>query len=159
MLIAMRKYPLEPLAELRRRQAGEAARAASESVRTREEARRARDAAEHAHAAHASATAAVRAAELEALKRGELCVRDLASESAFFLRVAREREALAQAVARATEGEAEARRGEALALERSMVRRADAKVVDAHEARWDEEGRRRAEARDEEASAEAWRPK
>src|ERR1700722_14483205 len=94
-LASMPKYPLEPLAELRRKKVEAATAALAEAVRKREAAARALRGAEVRRDAAARAAAAVRTAELEALGQGQLHARDLARAHAWAARAAAEQEALA----------------------------------------------------------------
>jgi hypothetical protein len=155
----MAKYPLEPLARLRDDKAGQAARALAGSVRAREGAARGVRAAEVRRDAHVAAVSAVHTGELEALAKGELCARDLARSDAWGVRVGAEKAALAGVVERARATETKARADEAAAQHLLTSRQADAKVVDGHRRHWEGEVARRLEAREEEASFEAWRPK
>ncbi len=153
----MPKYPLEPLAELRRKKVEEATTALAGAVRTRDAATRALRGAEVRREAAERAASLVRTAELEALARGDLVVRDLANGHAWAARTAIEREALAAVVRRAGAAEAAARDQEAEAARTLGSRSADARVVDGHRERWNEAHRRSVEAREEEALSEAWR--
>ena len=155
----MAKYPLEPLARLREGKAEQAARALAGSVRTREGATRGVRAAEVRRDAHGAAVSAVHRGELEALAKGELHARDLARTDAWGVRVGAEKAALAGVVERAQATETKAREDENAAQRALTSRQADAQVVDGHRRRWEGEVSRRLEAREEEASFEAWRPK
>jgi hypothetical protein len=155
----MPKYPLEPLAALRARRAEAAALELAGAIRDREAAARTLRVAELRRDGHARVVSAVRGAERDALGRGELCARDLARADAWGIRAALERQLLAGAVGRAETAAASASAHEREAQEAVASRRADAHVVAGHRARWNEGERRRVEAREEEASSEAWRPK
>lgn len=155
----MPKYPLEPLAELREKKAEAAALELAEAVRKREAAAGTLRVAELRREGHAQAVAALRKSEQGALGRGELRARDLARADAWGIRVAAERQSLAGAVDHARASEATARGKERDAQGTVAARRADAQVVSGHRARWNDDARRRLEAREEEASSEAWRPK
>jgi hypothetical protein len=155
----MPKYPLEPLAELREKKAEAAALELAEAVRKREAAARTLRAAELRREAHAQAVAALRKSEHGALGRGELRARDLARVDAWGIRVAAERQSLVAAVDHARASEETARGQERDAQGKVAARRADAQVVAGHRARWNDDARRQLEAREEEASSEAWRPK
>ena len=154
----MSKYPLEPLAKLRDQKVDEATTALAEAVRKQEAAARALHAAESRRDAQARAAAAIREAEREALARGELRARDLARVDAWGVRVAVEQAVLNGAVERAGATEASAREGQGSAQGTLATRSAEARVVESHRERWDDERRRALEARDEEAATEAWRP-
>ena len=155
----MPKYPLEPLVALREKKVEEAATELAEAIRRREAAGRALRAAEARREAQARVVAGIRGAELEALSEGRLRARDLARTDAWGARAAAERDALTAAVQQAGAAEAKAREGEGEAKAGVTARRAEARVVEAHRERWDDDRRRGLEAREEEASAEAWRPK
>jgi hypothetical protein len=153
------KYPLEPLVELRDKRVDEAASDLAVAARDRDAAERKRLASEQRRTAHAAAAERVRGAEAEALARGDLNVAHLAHADAWEARIALEREALTSDVERARAETASACVAEARALEDVVSRKTEAQVVAKDRARWGEVERRRAEARDEEASSEAWRPR
>ena len=149
------RYPLEPLVELRQKKVDEAVRELAGAARDRDSAAGARRAVEERRGAHERAIADVRAAEGEALARGELRVADLARAGAWSLRVGADGDALAAGVERARATEARARAAEATAQSAVGSRRAEAQVVTQHRARWGETRRKDLEAKDEEASSEA----
>jgi hypothetical protein len=153
------KYPLEPLAGLREHQADEAVRGLASAVRAREEATRARVAAQARRDEHLQDAARVCAAEGEALTRGELTAADLARADAWAVRVAADRAALEAGIRQAHAAETASRDEERAAQAAAAARRADAEVVEKDRARWNAALRRSVEAREEEASFEAWRPK
>jgi hypothetical protein len=152
----MPKYPLEPLAEVRKKKVREATEALAGAVRAREAAARALRGAEIRRETAVRAASHVRTVELEALARGELRARDLAREHAWAARTAAEQAVLAGAGGRAGAAEAAARDRERVAQGALAARSADARVVEAHRDRWNEERRRGVEAREEEALSEAW---
>jgi hypothetical protein len=152
------RYPLEPLVELRDHQVDRAAAGLAGAISKREDAEQGRRAAEAARAAHDAAASQVRDAESEALDRGELRAEDLAGADAWEARVATESAAMASAVERARTTEERARDGERTARGDLAARRADADVVGKDRARWVDEQRRRADAKEEEAASEIWRP-
>jgi hypothetical protein len=156
---SMPKYPLEPLAAVRETAVKSATADLAGAIRRREDASSARHTAEAKRDAHARAAAKVREGELAALGNGRLRAADLARADAWGVRVSAERAALGSAVERAATAETGARQEEASAQVRLGERHADARVVDVHRERWEAEQRRALEAREEEASAEAWRPK
>jgi hypothetical protein len=153
----MPKYPLEPLAELRQKKVDEATAALAEAVGRHDAASSALRGAEFRRDAAAHAAANVRTAELDALARGDLRVRDLAQEHVWAARAAREQESLEAVVRRAAETEATARDRQNDAQQALGMRSADARVVEGHRDRWNEANRRGVEAREEEAWSEAWR--
>ena len=152
------KYPLEPLAELRDRRVDEAVGELAKALRDREEAERARQAQERDGRAHAAAADRIRRAEGEVMGHGGLRAADLAQAAAWEARIAAEKEALASGIARARADEAAATGQERRALDEVAARKAQAQVVAKDRARWDAARRKRVDAREEEASAEAWRP-
>jgi len=152
------RYALEPLAELRRGKADEAATDLAAAVAGRDASERQRLAAEERRDGHDAQAVRVREAEQEALGRGELRAADLAREDAWEIRVAAERGALTGAVDRSRAAEQEARAAEARARDDLAAREADAGVIEKDRARWEEQQRRLAEAREEEEAAEAYRP-
>jgi hypothetical protein len=154
-----RRYPLEPLAELRDRRVDQAVHELAASIAGRDEAERSRRAAEESRSSHNSAAQRARVAEADALARGELRVSDLARADAWELRVAAERAALTAEVDRARGAEHRAREGEHAARGEVASRQADAEVIEKDRARWADAQRRQSDARDEEAASEAWRPK
>lgn len=151
------RYALEPLAKLRDGKVDEATRGLAAAVTERGAAERARRSAEARRDAHDAAADAVRAGEREALERGELRAGDLALADGWEARVATERAALADAVQRAGSAEAKARDAERQAQRGVAERKADAQVVAKDRARWEDEQRRRGEAKEEEEAAEAYR--
>jgi hypothetical protein len=152
-----RSYPLEPLVSLREAKVDEAALGLAAAARAREGAERARRTVELRRADHDGAADGVRKAELVALGRGQLRAADLARADAWAIRVAAERELLTAGIAHARSVEVTALDQEHHAQSKVATRRADAKVVEKHRARWDDAQRKGKEAREEEASSEAWR--
>jgi hypothetical protein len=152
------KYPLEPLAELRDRRVDEAVGDLAHAARERDAAERKRRATERDILVHATTVERVRRAEAEALAQGGLRAADLAQAAAWEVRVAAERDGLASGLDQARAVEAAARGQEGRALDEVAERRAQAQVVAKDRARWDGARRKRAEAREEEALSEAWRP-
>ena len=153
------KYPLDPLLLLRDRQVELTAGELACSARAREDAERAHAAANLAQAQHRAAVAEMRAQEHGALARGELRAVDLATGEAWGLRAQGEDRILEGRAHAARQNEAQAQAGEREAKARLADRKVDAELVHKHRGRFDETERRGAEARDEEASFEAWRPK
>ena len=153
------KYPLASLASLRDHEVDQATNELAGRVQASEAAERARQAAERKRDRHEESTAGVRAAENEALARGVLRAADLARDNAWKTRAALESRALAAEVAREHANEQQARKNERSAQAQLASRQAASQVVAKDRARWTDGQRRRAEAREEEASSEAWRPK
>ncbi len=153
------KYPLSSLALLREKEVDQAANEFAGRVTASEVAERAREAAERKRDLHEEATARARAAEDEALACGVLRAADLARADAWEARSALESRALSTEVARELTNEQQARKNELESQAQLASRQAAAQVVAKDRARWSEGQRKKAEARDEEASSEAWRPK
>ncbi len=154
-----RRYPLESLAEVRQRAVDVATGRLSSAVKARDAATKARQAAEQMRLDHERAAAHVKEAERDALGRGDLRAADLAREATWELRIATERARLSTGVDRTKAAEAEASDGQRTAQIGVASRRADADVVAKDRARWDDARKKSAEARDEEAATEGWRPK
>jgi hypothetical protein len=154
-----KKYPLDPLARVRAMKVDDAARALAESTRLREEAERKRAEAERRVIAAEDAARVVRDAERDALDRGELTVADLMRGDAWGFRVREEQAELERRAADSLEREGAAKDGEDGARVVVAERKADAEIVERDRSRWADGERRRAEAKDEEAAADAWRPK
>jgi hypothetical protein len=153
------KYPLETLARVRDRRVDLAATDLARSSRAVEVAERARTVAEEAQAKHREAAAVLRSREDEAFAKGALRASDLALREAWRLRSeAESRDLQAQSDA-ARVAETSALADERNAKTRLATRKVDADVVHEHHVGFDEVHRKRAEARDEEASLETWRPK
>jgi hypothetical protein len=159
LFMRRRRYPLEPVAELRESKVDHAVRGLAVAIAGRDEAERGRRAAEDSRVSHDTAASGVRSAEADALARGELSVADLARADAWEVRVAAERAALTAEVDRTRAAEGRARAGEETARGEVASRRADARVIENDRARWTDAQRRQAEANEEEAASEAWRPK
>jgi len=153
------RYPLEPLADLRARKVEGAVQGLAKAVAEREQAEQARLAREQARVAQEARDARVAQEERDALERGELNAADLARAHAWQLRSEAEHAALTSAVDQAREVEAGAVKGEGQAREQVAARRADADVVDKDRARWTAAERKRADAKEEEAMTEAFRPR
>ena len=153
------KYPLETLAAQRQRQVDEAVKGLASAVSLREAAERRRVAVGHQRVAHEAHTAGVRDAERDALERGDLSAADLAQAHAWQLRAEAEAAAIAAEEQRARAAEATAADGQKRAQDQVATRRADADVVAKDRARWSERERKRADAVEEEAAAEAFRPR
>jgi hypothetical protein len=153
------KYPLEPLAEVRARKVEGAVQGLAKAVVQRERAEEQRRQSEQRRDAHEAQATRVSETERGSLERGELSAADLARAHAWQLRSEAERAALASEVDRARATEAETLRGEGDARGQVALRRADADVVEKDRARWTAEARKRDEAKEEEAMAEAFRPK
>jgi hypothetical protein len=152
-------YPLQSLAALREREVEGAVQGLAQAVAQRERAEGERRETEQRRAAQEARAASVLEAERGSLERGELRAADLARAHAWQLRSETERAALTSEVDRARAALADAVKGEGAARVQVAERRADAGVVEKDRARWSAEGRRREDAKEEEAMAEAFRPR
>lgn len=153
------RYPLETLAEHRDRRVDDAVRGLAQAIRARETAEDARRRAENEREGHDARVCRTVAEEQTALERGELAASDLAHAHAWRVREDAERAALAEQVERAGRAEDQARTGEQGARDAVVVRRAEAEVVIQDRERWTAAARKRADAKEEEDAAEAFRPK
>jgi hypothetical protein len=153
------KYALEPLARVREKKVDEAVHGLAVAIAQVGDAEGERCATEARQRAHERTSERVRSDEAAALARGELRALDLAWAGAWGLGAAAEHKAIAAEVRLAREHETQAREGERQARDRVAATRADAEVVARDRARWNERLRRRAEAGEEEAASEAWRPR
>jgi hypothetical protein len=153
------RYPLEPLVELRDRKVNEARGDLASAARERSGAERRRLELEQKCEEHSAAVSCIRGAEDESLARGELRAADLARVDAWEVGVAVERDVLATEVERARVEETGMREREARALDEVASRSAEAQVVANDRVRWRDALHRRVEAREEEASSEAWAAK
>jgi hypothetical protein len=154
-----RKYPLEPLAELRRTRVGEAKGRLAAAVRAREAAADARRGAECRLREEEQAFAEAQRAEGEALGKGLLSAADLARAATWVASAATEHEGLAAGLERAAQGEAAASDAERLARASLASRQSEAEVVEKDSARWQAVRQKKVEGREEEDASEAWRPK
>ena len=151
------KYPLDPLARVRKKGVDEATRRLADAVATRDGAEARERAAENERRGHEDRARAVREAERDALDRGDLRVGDLGVAAAWEVRDRAEAQALAQAEEKAHAEAASARAGQVAAQVGVAQRKADAEVVEKDRGRWEERLRKKAEAKEDEAAAEAWR--
>jgi len=157
--MASRKYPLDPLVRLREQQVDDKTRGLSTAVTAREAAELERSQAELARRQAEQRAERLRDAERAALARGELRVGDLQRSQAWEIGVAAEQRRLAQQESGAAEKEKTARAKEDEARAELAASKADAEVVGKDKQRFVDRERRAQDARDEEAVAEAWRPK
>jgi dTMP kinase len=153
------RYPLEPLARLRESRIEAAERALARATAARVAAQQTRTDAERAAEEHRRTTLALRAAEREALARGELRALDLAREDAWAARRAAEAVRMAGDAAEARAAEERARSAEQSARAAAASCAADARVVRDHRERWARERRATAEGVEDDAAIEAWRAK
>jgi hypothetical protein len=153
------KYPLESLAAHRARQVEGAVEGLATAVHQRERAEQQRHAADQRKVELDARAARVLGHEREGLERGELRAEDLAHAHAWQLRhdseVARAEEERRRTLA----AEVDATQAETAARRHVAERRADADVVEKDRERWAAGRRKQLEAKEEEAMAEAFRPK
>ena len=154
-----RKYPLDPLIKLRELQVEDAARELAKTIAERQAAERQRIALEEARARAEEDARTMRDGERGALEKGELRAGDLHRAQAWEIDVAEEHKRLAQHIAAAAQGEAKASEQEEAARKDLASREADADVVDKDKARFDAGEAKRETSKEEEAAAEAWRPR
>jgi hypothetical protein len=145
--------------KLRQRQVEGATGALAKAVGEREAAEREKRAAQGSLERTEAAAQRVRDAERAALDHGGLRASDLQRGETWELGVAQERERLASDVAERERAEADARRSEEGAQSALAMREADVKVVEKHNESFDERHRREVLAKEEEAAADAHRPK
>jgi hypothetical protein len=150
-----RKYPLDPLLDLRERQVDEAARDLAKAVDSRQKAEAAKRAAQTARETAEERAARARDEEREALARGELRAGDLMRGQAWEIGVAEEQKRLTQQVAVAEQGEKKARDQEDGARGALASRQADAEVVEKDKDRFVAKERSKQIAKEEEAAEEA----
>ena len=150
-----RKYPLDPLLDLRERQVDEAARDLAKAVDARQKAEIAKRAAEAARETAEERAAKAREAEREALERGELRAADLMRAQAWEIGVAKEHAELAKQVAAAAQGEEKARDQENGARGALATRQADAEVVEKDKDRFVAKEQKKQLAKEEEQAEEA----
>jgi hypothetical protein len=154
-----RKYPLDPLARLREKQVGDAAKLLSDAIRARHQAERAEGAALAMRDDAEEDALRLEQREQAALERGELRAEDLARAAAWSTRVDAERTELERALAKAAQGTLAAHGSERRAQDVVARARADAEVLERDRAKWTEAGRKKDEAAEEETVAEAFRGK
>jgi hypothetical protein len=154
-----RKYPLDPLARLRGKEVDSATKLLSDAIRARQEAQRAEDAALARTESAAAESRAVTTGEDAALARGELRAADLVQGAAWRARDEIDRAELARGLMQAGKGTLLAHAEEKTAQTRIARARAEAEVVARDRARWEAEGRKKGEAAEEEAVAEAFKGK
>lgn len=153
------RYPLEPLAEIRRSKVETAAVRLEAAKREHDVARRAAQTSEQHRRDHEASAERIRSDEGVALDGGDLRVADLDRKNAWEVRVAGERATLESEVERARKAESSAHAHEDRARGDVVGRATEERVIVQDRARWTELQRKRSEACEEEASSEAWRPK
>jgi hypothetical protein len=153
------KYPLEPLARLKKERAEGAVRDLGRAVSAREEASHRRAEVEEARKEAEARAARVRQEERAVLEKGGLRAADLMRAEAWEARVKAEDVERARAVEEARASLATKTRLEVEAQANVARVRGEANAVSRHEARWHEAQRRARDLEEEEAAAEAQRPK
>lgn len=153
------KYPLECVARARGAKVERARRDLAAAACALEAADRLRADADLRLGRHEAVASRVRGGELEALLRGELRVQDLKTADRWASRDAVEGRRLRAEAEQARADAARAASTELRARAELAGRKADAKVVERDRSRWGREQQKKIEAREEEASFEAWRPK
>lgn len=153
-----KKYPLEPLVDVRREQADTAKRQLGESVRARESRESELAAARARTLQHADVVDATARSEREALEQGGLRAVDLARQNAWQLQQERETEELAHREVRSAEAVLEATNEEIQARADTAARLAELKAVERDRERFVEREKQIVLAKEEEAAEEAWRP-
>lgn len=154
-----RKYPLDPLVNLRERKVEEKTRALAGAVSAHQAAEQKRRAAEAARASADDAAAKTRERERAALESGVLRAGDLHAGRAWEFGVAEERKRLTQQVTTAEQQERAAKEKEDQERAELAAREADAEIVEKDKSRFVEGERKRELAKEEEAAVEAWRPR
>jgi len=149
-----RKYPLEPLVKLRKRQVDGATEKLARAINEREAAERKRLAAEKAVAEAEAASQALRDEERRALETGALRVGDLQRAQAWELGVAEAGKRLTEQVSSAARDEGRACDAVASAQQELATREADAEVVEKDKTRFDAKSARDEMNKEEEAAAE-----
>jgi hypothetical protein len=157
--VTSRKYPLEPLARVRASRTDDATRELALAIRDRELASRRLHAAKSEQEKARSLAQGLRDSERRALEQGALRAADLMRADAWEARAREELAQLERQLAHAVARETEARTKEEAAKGSLAGRSAEQKVVEQERARWTDRERRKDEAAEEEAGAEAWRPK
>jgi hypothetical protein len=154
-----RKYPLDPLARLREKRVGDATRLLSDAIRARQEAEQREESAQARKDDAAKEVLAVGGRERSALERGELRADDLALGAAWKVRMDADRAELEGQLAKALSQTSAAQAQEGTAQDGVARARADAEVVARDRAKWEEAGRKKEEAAEEEVADEAFRRK
>ncbi len=153
------KYPLQPVLEDRQRKVDDQAAELGQSIRRREAAEAAKAKAEAVKREAEQAAAAVRADEAEALARGELRAIDLMRAEAWEVAEKARIDSLSRAADAAAAKAASAQREEVDARVTLAQKKAEHDVVVKDKGRFAERLAKKAQAAEEEAAEEAWRPK
>lgn len=152
------KYPLQALAALRDSKAEMALGRLAAAIGARVTAERALAECERRRAAHDEAVARRTGEERHRLARGELGAADLARGDAWKIRVLAEQEALDAERGRAVARRQSALDAESKARDAAMACQSDVRMVRENRERWFARVRALAEAAEDEANSEAWRP-
>ena len=151
-------YPRKSVLEHRERIADGAVEALARGVRERESVEREKAQAEADRIRTLTAAEELRENERAALARGELKASDLAQKGAWEMRAEAEARAMDLRVAETEKKLHDAVRAEAVALTVVANKKADADVLVKDRERFHAEAQKRADASEEEAAVEAYRP-
>ena len=154
-----RAYPLEPLARVREEKVDAGTRRLAKAVSEREAADARRASAEQERLAPRGEGERDRRGGARGARGGSLRAADLAQGQAWEARVAAEQQALADVEQRAAGAAGDAAEVERGARQELAAREAEANVVERDRARWAGQERQREERAEEEAAAEAFRPR
>ena len=150
-----KKYPLEPLARMKKDRAETRTRELGGAVAAREAIQNEREGKVRSREAARASANVVRALERTALEKGELTALDLARAGTWEVRVRAEDASRSREVDEAVAAGARARAAEATAKAKVAEARAESESVHRHEERWEAAGKKADEAQEEEALAEA----
>lgn len=152
-----RRYDLEPLRAVKKNRAEGAQVAASDKARGAKQAERAVGEVRRERAALESRAKEVADAERERLERGNATINDLMRAGAFESGLKAERARQENTERDAEQAFAEARAAEVEARAKAERFRKELEAVERHRDQWMHEQRRDAEAREQEATDDAWR--
>ena len=151
-----KKYTLEPLQKLRHERVTEQSRVVSAAQAAHVAAREAAIAARKVREAEQERAQAERQRERELLEAGTACAADLQQAERFWVGATVRAAALLQREVAAEKRQSEAAVKEQGARSELAAARADAEVLDRHQARFTAEQRRTAELAEEEAQLDRW---
>lgn len=154
-----KKYTLEPLVDVRRESADAAKRELGDKIRAREVSEAELHAARRRTLTHAAEVELTTTTERAALEQGGLRAVDLLRQNAWQLQQDRNAEELALNESRSAAAAREALADEDQARQVTAEKLGELKVVENDRARFHEREKRAALAKEEEAAAEAWRPR
>ena len=154
-----RRYPREPLAQLRTDQVEESRRKVASAVKTSEEVRTGRARAERELDAFTASAREKAANESRAFERGELRVEDLERGRTWAVRVAEETRQLQAVVSSWRQREADAVAAEVSSRGELVARIAELELVERDRNRWVVAEAKAADRREEDVLDEMWRKK